>query len=143
LCLVPIKQLRRFSRKLIPLPNSRLHHPNLIQEYSVTPISGMSALTIRIMSQSLLSPRATFVEKYSDVEKNGYTCCKSCAKILNKKYSDEIPKFCIANNYAFGMPSSELLELSDIELAMITPVKVFGFCFSYTGGVQKQLKGSL
>jgi hypothetical protein len=26
---------------------------------------------------------------------------------------------------------------------MITPVKTFGFCFSYTGGAQKQLKGSL
>ena len=26
---------------------------------------------------------------------------------------------------------------------MITPVKTFGYCFSYTGGIQKQLKGSL
>ena len=26
---------------------------------------------------------------------------------------------------------------------MITPVKIFGYCFSYTGGIQKQLKGSL
>ena len=26
---------------------------------------------------------------------------------------------------------------------MIAPVKTFGYCFSYTGGIQKQLKGSL
>ena len=26
---------------------------------------------------------------------------------------------------------------------MISPVKTFGYCFSYTGGIQKQLKGSL
>ena len=26
---------------------------------------------------------------------------------------------------------------------MITPVKTYGYCFSYTGGIQKQLKGSL
>ena len=26
---------------------------------------------------------------------------------------------------------------------MITPVRTFGYCFSYTGGIQKQLKGSL
>ena len=26
---------------------------------------------------------------------------------------------------------------------MITPVKTFGYCFSYTGGIQKQLRGSL
>jgi len=26
---------------------------------------------------------------------------------------------------------------------MLTPVKTHGFCFSYTGGVQKKLKGSL
>jgi hypothetical protein len=142
LCLVPIKQLRRFGAKFIPLPNSRLH-PNLIQQYSITPVHGMSASIIRVLSQSLLSPRAVFVEKYADVDKNGYTCCKPCYKILNKKCAEEIPKFCIANNYAFGLPPPELLDLSDIELAMIAPVKVFGFCFTYTGGVQMQLKGSL
>ena len=36
-----------------------------------------------------------------------------------------------------------MTSLTDIELAMITPVKIFGYCFSYTGGIQKQFKGSL
>ena len=36
-----------------------------------------------------------------------------------------------------------MTSLTDIELAMITPVKTFGYCFSYTGGIQKQLRGSL
>jgi hypothetical protein len=30
-----------------------------------------------------------------------------------------------------------------LELALLTPVKTHGYCFSYTGGAQKQLKGSL
>ena len=54
-----------------------------------------------------------------------------------------MPKFCIANSYCFGTTPDCLLQLTDIELAMITPVKTYGYCFSYTGGVQKQLKGSL
>lgn len=54
-----------------------------------------------------------------------------------------MPKFAVANNYSFGTPPQCLLDLNDIELAMLTPVKTYGYCFSYTGGVQKQLKGSL
>ena len=54
-----------------------------------------------------------------------------------------MPRYAIANNYCFGTPPTCLLELTDIELALLTPVKTYGYCFCYTGGVQKQLKGSL
>jgi len=54
-----------------------------------------------------------------------------------------MPKFAIANSYCFGNPPSCLLELTEVELAVLTPVRTHGCCFSYTGGVSKQLKGSL
>jgi hypothetical protein len=54
-----------------------------------------------------------------------------------------MPLLCIANNYTIGKTPECLLQLSPVELAMITPVQTFGYCFSYTGGLQKQLKGSL
>ena len=42
-----------------------------------------------------------------------------------------------------GTPPECLTSFKDIELVMITPVKTCGYCFNYTGGIQKQLKGSL
>jgi Helitron helicase-like domain at N-terminus len=54
-----------------------------------------------------------------------------------------LPRYCISNNYAFGRTPKCLSILTSIELAMITPVVSFGYCFSYTGGKLKQLKGSL
>ena len=54
-----------------------------------------------------------------------------------------MPKFAIANNYCFGTPPACLTELTEVELAMLTPIKTYGYCFSYTGGIKKQLSGSL
>lgn len=54
-----------------------------------------------------------------------------------------MPRFAIANNYCFGTPPECLAELTEVELAMLTPVKTYGYCFSFTGGCNKQLKGSL
>ena len=80
----------------------------------------------------ILSPRSTFINK-SNREK-GFVICQSC----NNAYCKEkLPQYSIANNFFFGTPPECLTSLTDIELAMITPVKTFGYCFSYTGGVQK------
>jgi hypothetical protein len=54
-----------------------------------------------------------------------------------------MPTYAIANNYYFGSPPQCLLDLTDIELACVTPVKTFGFCFAYSGGTRRKLKGSL
>ena len=66
--------------------------------------------------------------------------CQSCNYTYCK---GKLPQFSIANNFFFGTPPECLTSLTDIELAMITPVKTFGYCFSYTGGIQKQLRRSL
>ena len=85
------------------------------------------------LSKCLLSPRATYRD-------SGFTSCITCKQALN---SNKIPRFCIANNYCFGDTPDCLLQLTDIELALITNIKTFGFCFTFTGGKQRELKGSL
>jgi hypothetical protein len=45
--------------------------------------------------------------------------------------------------FAFGGIPPCLLNLSQEELALITSICTFGYCFSYTGGHHKQLKGVL
>jgi hypothetical protein len=83
----------------------------------------------------LLSPRADFIEGLG-----GFSCCKSCKSSLSRGL---MPSMAIANNYCFGTPPQCLSDLSEVELALLTPIKTYGYCFSYTGGRQKQLKGSL
>ena len=91
----------------------------------------------------LLSPRAAQLRNQNaNTSKIGkcFTGCKRCKYSLVHK---QMPPFAIANNYALGSLPECLAELNQIEVALLTPVKTYGYCFSYTGGTQKQLKGSL
>ncbi len=54
-----------------------------------------------------------------------------------------MPKYAITNNYCVGSPQECLLLLTDVELAVLTPVKTHGYCFTYKGGKRKKLEGSL
>ena len=92
------------------------------------------------MYDMMLSPRGCYVRDVVRRRKKGFAVCSKCKMSLSKCM---MPHFAIANNYAFGAPPSCLLELTEVELAMLTPVKTFGYCFAYTGGCNKQLKGSL
>jgi len=92
------------------------------------------------IANMLLSPRGCYVRKGPGRCKEGFAVCSQCQMSLGKKM---MPRFAIANHFAFGSPPECLLELTEVELAMLTPVKTHGYCFSYTGGKNKQLKGSL
>ena len=92
------------------------------------------------IEEMLLSPRGSFIRVTDDRRTEGFAVCASCKYGLDRV---QMPKFAIANNYCFGTPPACLTELTDVELAMLTPVKTYGYCFTYTGGVKKQLKGSL
>ena len=59
------------------------------------------------------------------------------------KNRKEPPFFSIINHNFSGDAPECLTELTEIELAMITPVKTYGFVFSYKGGKQKNLKGNM
>ena len=125
-----------------------LFHPNqlfpmnemLKNEYTLSSSTELSTHDHRILSECMLSPRALYVTHDDLRRKPGFTVCTECKTSIQKK---QIPLFSIANNFAIGETPTCLLELTDVELAMITPIKTFGYCFSYTGGLQKQLKGSL
>ena len=54
-----------------------------------------------------------------------------------------MPTCATANNHCVGVPPKVLLDLTEVELALLTPVKTDGHCFNFTGGPQKMLKGSL
>lgn len=90
------------------------------------------------LDKCLLSPRSCYVQSHDDV--CGFNICKTCYDCINK---GRRPKFCIANNFCFGTPPNCLLDLTDIERAIITPIKTFGYCFCYTGGKKHKLVGSL
>ena len=72
----------------------------------------------------------------------GLIACKYCYTSIRNGH---IPKFAISNGFFFGAPPKELLELNDVELAFISPVKAYGYCFTYTGAKSSsmQLKGTL
>ena len=52
-----------------------------------------------------------------------------------------MPRFAIANDYWFGKTPDCLRALSRLELALLSPIKSYGYIFMYTGGAQ--LMGSL
>ena len=101
---------------------------------------GANAIDTNWINDLLLSPRASYVNGNDGRCAEGLSVCSGCKGCLQK---GQMPKYAIANNYCFGTPPQCLLDLTDIELALLTPVKTYGYCFSYTGGMQKQLKGSL
>mgnify|MGYP000526856432 CR=1 FL=1 len=54
-----------------------------------------------------------------------------------------MPLHAIRNkNYVGGAPKC-LTDFTEIELALLSPVHAHGYCFSYVGGKQKNLKETL
>ena len=70
----------------------------------------------------LLSPQAHLV----NTEKKSFSCCKQCSNYFSQSY---MSKFAISNNYYFGVPPECKLNLTDVELAMLSITKTFGYCF--------------
>ena len=92
------------------------------------------------IQELLLSPRACHIEHQDRRKKSGCSVCLCCKRALE---ASQMPEHAAANNHAFGTPPQCLLELTDVELAMLTPVKSHGYIFSYTGGINKVMKGNL
>ena len=101
---------------------------------------------VSILSDSLwlkklaLSPRGSYGRKGTGRSKWGVSCCCQCHSAVSGK---KTPLYAIVNNNFFGNAPECLRELTPVELAMITPVTGHGWCFSWVGGTQKNLKGTL
>ena len=136
---ITLKDLNNNRRRLSASDWNKVS-PLLQSEYSVRSENmEIQACTYGL----LLSPRASqlFNHRSDDSQvATSFTGCKKCKYHLK---SNKMPPFAIANNFAFGGPPACLQELNEVEIALLTPVKTYGYCFSYTGGVQKQLKGYL
>ena len=88
-----------------------------------------------------LSKRAVCVRSpTAPKKKSGFTCCAGCKTTLRMNH---LPTHAIKNNHCTGDPPGCPLELTEMELACITPIKQFGHCFSHTGGKHRCLQGSL
>ena len=86
-----------------------------------------------------LSPRSVVYQKGNRKER-GIACCLSCHGSLMRK---KLPFYAIVNNNYVGCAPACLRDLTEVELAFLTPCSSYGYCFSYTGGKQMQLKGTL
>ena len=65
-----------------------------------------------------------------------FTCCSSCKNSLcNSSY----PKWANCNGNLYETPPKVLTDLTEAELAFLTPIKTYSYCFIYTGNKQKQL----
>ena len=88
----------------------------------------------------ILSPCASYVMFEDNRKSDGYTICRQCKYHLCRV---EIPTMVSANNNMYGVLPKYLRNLSHIEAAFISPVALYGYVFTYTGGKQRQLKGVL
>jgi Helitron helicase-like domain at N-terminus/PIF1-like helicase len=115
-------------------------HQSIREQYKIKLLPEHVEDGRELLSNCMLSPRSEYIEIHDQRNKSGYTICTTCNNFVTV---GKQPIYSISNNFAFGKTPKCLSSLTPIELAMITPVRTFGYCFSYTGGKQQQIKGSL
>ena len=91
------------------------------------------ATNLKWLSNLCLSPRASATKK-------GILCCKTCKNKLN---NNQVPFHAIVNGNYTGPTPKCFQDLTETELAFLNLTKTYGCCFSYVGGTQKNLKGTL
>ena len=91
------------------------------------------------MKTLLMSPRSCFVKGRigDDVNIDSFVCCIMCSRSIRK---GRVPKFSISN-FLVGSAPDVLMCLSDIEMAYISPVRVFGHLFAAFGGSNAKMRG--
>jgi hypothetical protein len=88
--------------------------------------------TKKWMEKSLMSPRSCYNSK-----KKEFVCCRSCKTAVT---SGAIGSHSISN-YLVGDAPMCLLDLTDIELAFISPVRTHGHLFMYRAGKSRKIRG--
>lgn len=81
-----------------------------------------------------LSPRAgTYKVSNHGNAKTGFASCLRCKNAIDQRH---LPQFAIVNRNYVGNAPECLTELTQVELALLSPVKNHGYCFSWEGGIQ-------
>ena len=81
----------------------------------------------------ILSPCASYVMFEDNRKIDGYTICRQCKYHLCRV---EIPTMVSANNNMYGVLLKYLRDLSHVKAAFISPVRSYGYVFTYTGRKQ-------
>ena len=87
------------------------------------------------MGDCMFSSKAVY-----DCDLRSFVTCCECNASLKRNCR---PIKSISNGWFFGSCPEVLRVLTDAEIAFITPVKNYGYCFSYVGGKHMKLKGTL
>ena len=81
----------------------------------------------------ILSPCASYVMFEDNRKSEGYTICRQCKYHLCRV---EIPTMVSANNNMYGVLPKYLRDLSHIETVFVSPVRSYGYVFTYMGRKQ-------
>ena len=93
------------------------------------------------LKELALSPRGIIGRKKEDKRSPwGVSCCMNCKNAIVKGHT---PLYAIVNQNFVGHAPQVLQDLTPVELALISPVKGYGYCFSYVGGTNMNLKGTM
>ena len=105
---------------------------------STLPVAGRD---LKWLEETAVSPNGFMFKRTNHRNcKSAFTCCTRCKAAIQQE-DHNVPA--IANKNFVGVTPKCLLDLTEIELAFLTPTKCHGYCFTYTGGKQKNLRGTL
>ena len=95
------------------------------------------------LSDFVLSP-ATYI----DVPEDATIICKGCKAHMESNHEKRInrdrsvpPKDSIANCYLIGEAPNELKELNDVELALVSRVRIYCHTWIFSAGCHREVKG--
>ena len=109
-------------------------------KFDITKSTGGKASDYDFLQHMCLSPRGVVFKKSHGNGKEMFAVCKRCHACVGKR---KIPRHAILNaNYVGGAPAC-LMELMEVELAFLSSVKGYGFSFTFVGGKQRNLKGTM
>jgi hypothetical protein len=115
---------------------------NTVLEDKFTFQGSVDKLTdLHLLDGLALSPRGRIGQKKKHGRSPwGFSSCNTCKNCIK---NGQTPLYAIVNQNTVGHPPKVLTELTAVELALVTPVKGYGYCFSYVGGAQMNLKGTM
>jgi len=90
---------------------------------------------------AMLLPRGIFHINPTRRRSRGFISCKECHRAVTGTKT-KVP-WAISNGYHFGGAPKVLTDLSEVELALKTPVRSFGYLVLWKGGRSHKLKGTL
>lgn len=145
-CQITVAKMKGMSTHLswtnIPDPT----RPTKLQDYYSMNFESIKFNTdddLSFLNNMALSPRGILYKKATKRHgkpSKGFSCCKRCKTCAARK-GGSLPRHAIVNRNYIGAAPKCLLDLTETELAFISPVQNYGYCFTWQGG--RQLKGTL